>query len=465
MTEPAAGRKRYHIWTIGCQMNEADSRRLAQQLEFSGWSPVVDPAEADLVVINTCVVRQQAENKAYSKIGQIGSIKESNPGLMIGLMGCMVGMKETPALQRKFPYVDVFLPPSETRPLLDFLEQKGLMQALLDQEARERSIREAIQDEDLPLPQDDIGRTITANVPVVLGCSHACTFCVIPYRRGAERSRPMAEILRETESLARQGIKEIMLLGQIVDRYGTDFHDDTNLSHLLRETAQIDGIERIRFLTSHPNYMTDSILETVAEVGKVCPQIEVPIQAGNNQVLENMRRGYTQEQYRALVEKIRSIIPDAAIHTDIIVGFPGETEAQFMDTWHLLNDLRLDKIHLAKYSVRPKTIAARKMKDDVPHEEKSRRWVLLEQLQRKILEEKNRALQGTVVEVLVENQVKGQWHGRTPHAKPVMIADDTRNLHGKLVEVFVDWTGPFNLLGRPVDLLDRERQPAEAFAV
>ncbi|MCB1101171.1 MAG: hypothetical protein KDL10_02335 [Kiritimatiellae bacterium] len=138
MTEPAAGRKRYHIWTIGCQMNEADSRRLAQQLEFSGWSPVVDPAEADLVVINTCVVRQQAENKAYSKIGQIGSIKESNPGLMIGLMGCMVGMKETPALQRKFPYVDVFLPPSETRPLLDFLEQKGLMQALLDQEARER---------------------------------------------------------------------------------------------------------------------------------------------------------------------------------------------------------------------------------------------------------------------------------------------------------------------------------------
>lgn len=462
----AQAARRYHIWTIGCQMNEADSRRLAQQLEFAGFQPVDRPNRADVVILNTCVVRQQAENRAYGKLGQIGGFKRENPEMILGLMGCMVGLKETPALQKRFPQVDVFMPPSETRPLLDFLEQRGLLDELMRREAAERSVRDALQDEDLPLPQTAAGRAVTANVPVVLGCSHACTFCVIPYRRGAERSRPMAEILREVESLARQGVREVMLLGQIVDRYGTDFGDGTDLSRLLRETAKIDGIERIRFLTSHPNYMTDAILATVAAEPKVCPQIEVPIQAGNNAVLEAMRRGYTREQYRDLVARIRSFIPDAAIHTDIIVGFPGESEAAFEDTADILRELRLDKVHLAKYSVRPKTVAARRMEDDVPDEEKTRRWEVLEALQRDILAEKNQALRGTVVEVLVEGRVKGQWHGRTPQAKPVMIADDRdRDLVGQLVDVFVDWAGPFSLLGRPVASLQREREPEGEFAV
>ncbi|HMP73535.1 MAG TPA: tRNA (N6-isopentenyl adenosine(37)-C2)-methylthiotransferase MiaB [Kiritimatiellia bacterium] len=448
--EPALKARTYHIWTIGCQMNEADSRRLSQQLEYAGFQPVHTPDQADIVVLNTCVVRQQAENKAAGKLGSIGKLKESRPDLIIGLMGCMVGLREAPALHRRFPFVDVFMPPSETAPLLDFLDHAGLLHELHQRDHEQRLLRDAIQDEDLPLPKFIHGQSVIAHVPVVLGCSHACTFCVIPYRRGAERSRPIADILTETRSLARQGVKEIMFLGQIVDRYGMDFNDGTTLSSLLRQAADIDGIERIRFLTSHPNYMTTELIETVARVDKICPQIEVPIQAGNNEILEAMRRGYTHQQYRDLVSRIRDILPDAAIHTDIIVGFPGETEAQFMDTYNLLNDLELDKAHISQYSVRPKTIAARKLPDDIPPPEKKRRWQALDDLQREILDRKNRSLRGAVVPVLVEGRHKDRWHGRTPHAKPVVFEDD-RDLFGQVVDVLIDWTAPFSLVGRPAD--------------
>ncbi|HMO50295.1 MAG TPA: tRNA (N6-isopentenyl adenosine(37)-C2)-methylthiotransferase MiaB [Kiritimatiellia bacterium] len=448
--------RRYNIWTVGCQMNEADSRRMAQQLEFAGLVPSPTPEDADVVILNTCVVRQQAENKAVGKLGAIQAIKEQRPDLVIGLMGCMVGIREAPALSKRFPYVDVFMPPSETAPMLDHLEQLGWLEDPREVETRQRTLREAIQDEDLPLPAPIRGETYTANVPVVLGCSHACTFCVIPYRRGAERSRPMNDILTEIRGLAGQGIREVMLLGQIVDRYGIDFGDGSTLSLLLRRVAEIDGIERIRFLTSHPNYMTDELLETVASVDKVCPQIEVPVQAGNDQVLENMRRGYTNQQYRTLIARIREIIPEVAIHTDIIVGFPGETHEQFMDTYHLLKDLELDKAHLSKYSVRPKTIAARHMPDDVSHEEKRDRWAMLEALQKDILTRKNAAWRGQTVEVLVETRDGTRSYGRTRQGKAVYIEDD-QDRRGQIVPVHLDWTGPFTLIGRPADTLRRGR--------
>lgn len=436
----------YHIWTTGCQMNEADSRRLAQQLEFAGYAPAPRAEIADLVVLNTCVIRQQAEDKAVGRLTTLKAVKQQRPGMVIGLMGCMVGLKEAPALQARFPFVDVFLPPSETAPLLDFLQGRNLLDDVRDHEARERSLRDAIQDEDLPLPADH-RNAVVAHVPVVLGCSHACTFCVIPYRRGAERSRPLADIVAEVRSLVRQGVREVMLLGQIVDRYGTDFHDGTNLSRLLREVARVEQLQRIRFLTSHPNYMTDEILETVATEPRVCPHIEVPIQAGNDEVLEHMRRGYTARQYRDLIARIRRFIPDAAIHTDIIVGFPGETRAQFMDTYRLVEELRLDKIHLSKYSERPKTIAARKMPDDIPEQEKQERWQMIEDLQASILEEKNRPLRGQTVEVLVEDSFKGRWRGRTPHGK-VVFFDDPNDVRGRVANVTLDWTGPFSMIGR-----------------
>lgn len=452
-----AAPRRYNIWTVGCQMNDADSRRMAQQLEFAGLVASPTPEDADVVVLNTCVVRQQAENKAVGKLGAIQAIKNERPHMVIGLMGCMVGMREAPALKKRFPYVDVFMPPSETTPLLDHLDQLGWLEDVRAEERRQRALRDAIQDEDLPLPSTVRGETVTANVPVVLGCSHACTFCVIPYRRGAERSRPMADILSEIRGLASQGIKEVMLLGQIIDRYGIDFEDGTTLSRLLRETAAIDGIERIRFLTSHPNYMTDELLETVASTPKVCPHIEVAVQAGNNVVLENMRRGYTQQQFRALVAKIRAFIPGVAIHTDIIVGFPGETREQYMDTYRLLKDLELDKAHLSKYSVRPKTIAARQMPDDVSHQEKRDRWAELEALQKDILTRKNAALRGQDVEVLVEYREGSRLYGRTPHGKAVYF-DDDRDLRGQLVQVRIDWTGPFTMIGRATDMIPSNRE-------
>jgi tRNA-2-methylthio-N6-dimethylallyladenosine synthase len=437
-------------------MNEADSRRMAQQLEFVGFEPADRPEDADVVVLNTCVVRQQAENKAVGKLGAIQAIKEQRPGLVIGLMGCMVGMRETPALQKRFPFVDVFMPPSETAPMLDHLETLGWLEDLRETDRRQRALRDALQDEDLPLPAPVRGEAVTAHVPVVLGCSHACTFCVIPYRRGAERSRPQADILTEVRSLAAQGIVEIMLLGQIVDRYGLDFEDGTTLASLLREVAAVDGIRRVRFLTSHPNYMTDELLETVAASDVICPQIEVPVQAGNDRVLEAMRRGYTVDQYRRLVARIRAFIPEVAIHTDIIVGFPTETHDEFMDTHRLLAELELDKAHLSKYSVRPKTIAARQLPDDVSHAEKRARWAALEELQKGILERKNLALRGTTVPVLVERFEGGRWYGRTPQGKAVYF-DDDHDRRGQIVNVKIDWTGPFTMIGRPVDAMRQGR--------
>jgi len=457
-------KRRYNIWTVGCQMNEADSRRMAQQLEFVGFQPVESPEDADVVVLNTCVVRQQAENKAVGKLGAIQAIKALRPDMVVGLMGCMVGMREAPSLQKRFPYVDVFMPPSETTPMLDHLDKLGWLEDMRLADHRQRSLRDAIQDEDLPLPVPIRGETFTANVPVVLGCSHACTFCVIPYRRGAERSRPMHDILTEITSLAGQGIKEVMLLGQIVDRYGTDFPDGTNLSTLLRKTAEIDGIERIRFLTSHPNYMTDELLDTVAQVEKVCKQIEVPVQAGNDVVLENMRRGYTTAQYRALIKRIREKVPNVAIHTDIIVGFPGETHEQFMDTYRLLEEIEIDKAHLSKYSVRPKTIAARQMPDDVSHQEKRDRWAKLEKLQKDILEKKNQSLRGQTVRVLVEKREGDRLYGRTDQGKAVYFDDDRNDRMGQIVDVRIDWTGPFTLIGRAADTIRRGR-PVEFIAV
>ena len=439
----------YHVWTIGCQMNEADSRRLAQQLEFLGYTHIENPEQADLVVLNTCVVKQQAEDKVYGRLGTLGSVKTKRPGMIMGLMGCMVGMKEAPELRARFPYVDVFMPPSDTAPLLDFLQAGGMLEDLRHEDARDRELRDALMDEALPLPHTARGTAVTANVPVVLGCSHACTFCVIPYRRGVERSRLLGDILAEVRSLAQQGVREVTLLGQIIDRYGADFDDGTTLSTLLREIARIDELARIRFLTSHPNYMTDEMLETVAASDKICPHIEVAVQAGSNEVLERMRRGYTHEQFRELVGRIRCTIPGVAIHTDVIVGFPGETEAQFMDTHRLLADLKLDKVHLSRYSERPKTIAARKLPDDVPEEEKQRRWQMIEDLQKGILEEKNRAFRGQTVQVLVEELQRGRWRGRTERNNLVLF-EDVNDRRGQLVDVLVDWTGPYLLTGRPV---------------
>ncbi|HEX9028978.1 MAG TPA: tRNA (N6-isopentenyl adenosine(37)-C2)-methylthiotransferase MiaB [Anaerolineales bacterium] len=434
---------KYHIWTEGCQMNVADSLRVASALEHLGYQATRQAEEADVIVLNTCVVRQSAEDKAYGRLHSLRPLKKQRPELVINLMGCLVGVRGHERLQQRFPFVDVFSPPSDPEPLVAYLTQ-GESRAL-EQAETERLF--ATMDEELLLPLDERGKLVSSHVPVVLGCSHACTFCIIPYRRGIERSRQVGEIVSEVRALAGQGVKEITLLGQIVDRYGKDISDGPNLAALLRIVHQVDGLERIRFLTSHPNWMTDELLDTVAELPKVMPHIEVPVQAGDDQVLENMKRGYTREDYRRLVGRIRERIPGVSIGTDIIVGFPGETEAQFQRTYDLLEELRLDVAHLARYSTRPGTVAQRRLGDDVPDEEKWRRFRLLEEQQERIVNELNSAFLGDTIEVLFEDKTRGRWRGRTPNNRLVFV-EAAEDLRGKVLPVTITWAGPWSMQGR-----------------
>lgn len=435
--------KKYHFWITGCQMNYADARQVANQLEQLGYQATEQVDEADVVVLQTCTVRQQSEDKAIGRLSSLRPLKESRPDMTLAMMGCVVGVKGNEKLEQQFPFVDVWMPPAtDGTPLLAHLQQ-GEDLAL---EMAQTKTRFAIQDEELALPVLRQDMQVSMPVAVVYGCSHACTFCIIPQRRGVERTRPVGEIVAEVRSLVARGVKEVVLLGQIVDRYGKDILDGPDLADLLRVVNDVEGLERIRFLTSHPSYMTDRILQAVAELPKVMPQIEVPIQAGDDTVLENMKRGYTADQYRRLVHRIREIIPDAAVHCDIIVGFPGETAEQFQKTVDIIAELELDKVHLARYSPRPTTLSARRMDDDIPDEEKRRRFHIVEELQREIQDRKMRQWRGRTVEVLVEDTHKGRWRGRSPQGKLVFF-DDPRDLHGQLVNVKVTYSGPWSMSG------------------
>jgi len=421
-------------------MNVADSQRVGSSLEHLGYTLTETIEEADVIVLNTCVVRQSAEDKAYGRVTSLAPLKKKNPNLVINLMGCMVGVRGAEKLREKLPFVDVFSPPSDPGPLISHLTQ-GEVQSLEDSETTRRFL---MMDEELILPVAEQGKLVSAHVPIVYGCSHACTFCIIPSKRGGERSRPVGDIVAEVRSLARQGVKEITLLGQIVDRYGKDISDGPNLAALLRVLHEVDGIERIRFLTSHPNYFEDDLIHAIAELPRVMPHIELPIQAGDDEVLVNMKRGYTQQQYRDLVAKIRAHIPDCSIATDIIVGFPGETEEQFMETYRVLSDLKLDVAHLARYSLREGTIATRRMDDNIPEEDKLRRLHMLDDLQEQIVGEINKKYLGEKVDVLFENKVKGRWRGRTPTNKLVFVESED-DLKGKVISVTVTWTGPWSM--------------------
>lgn len=421
-------------------MNVADSIRLGSALERIGGLPAEKIEEADVIVLNTCVVRQSAEDKAYGRLSSLLPLKKRRPDLVINLMGCLVGVKGYDKLKKRFPYVDVFSPPSDPGPLLSFLTQAESHELLKSQ----TEIHFAAMDGDLVLPQAERGRLVATHVPVVLGCSHACTFCIIPYRRGVERSRSVGDIAAEVRALVRQGVKEVTLLGQIVDRYGKDIPDGPGLPDLLRTIHQVEGLDRVRFLTSHPSWMSTELLETVAELPGVMPHIEVPVQAGDDEVLANMHRGYTAQGYRQLVENIRRTIPGVSIGTDIIVGFPGETEGQFQHTYDLLEELRLDVAHLARYSPRPGTVAERRMPDDVPDEEKWRRFRLLEEQQERIVGEINAGYLGKTVPVLFEDQVRGRWRGRTPTNKLVFL-ESQDDLLGKVMPVVITWSGPWSM--------------------
>ena len=434
---------RYHIWTAGCQMNVADSQRVGSELEKLGYRYTSSYREADVVVLNTCVVRQSAEDKAIGFLWSLKPIKEARPNKVLALMGCMVGVKGGNKLAKTFPHVDVFMPPSEPGPLVDFLLARESEQAAL-------AYRHKVQDEEteLVLPRHEKNNLVCTHVPIIYGCNHVCAFCIIPSRRGVERSRPVGEIAGEVRSLVAQGVREVTLLGQIVDRYGYDIPDGPRLPDLLRVINELDGLDRIRFLTSHPNYMSAELLDAVAELPKVCEHIEIPNQAGDDLVLERMKREYRMAGYYDLIRHIRARMPEVGIATDIIAGFPGETEAQFQRTLDALAELKLDVCHVAMYSPRPGTVSAKIMPDDVPPEEKKRRLDAVNQLQEEIVAEINAGLLGRTVEILVEGKQKGRWKGRTRTNKLVFFEDEGgRDWQGQLVEVEITWTGPWSLRG------------------
>ena len=415
---------KYYIWTIGCQMNKAESERLGGFFEKLGYQPVDCADAADIILLNSCVVRQNAEDKVINKLANLRILKKSHPGLILAVTGCFVN-SDIVALKKNFPYVDYFFkagdfPPWLPKPAAPLLP---------------------------PRP------SVTCNVTIIQGCNNFCSYCIVPYRRGRERSRTIDDIVCEVQELARRGVKEVVLLGQNVDSYGHDLPEHPDLADLLAELNQIDDIVRIRFLTNHPKDMSLKLIEAIARLDKICEQVNLPLQAGDNDILRAMKRGYTVSHYRELVAIIREKVPAIALSTDLIVGFPSETETQFQNTYDLMAELRFDTIHIAAYSPREGTYAARELIDDVPPAEKVRRLNLIEKLQEKISAGINTGLKSKTVEVLVEGKKRDKWWGRTCSDKIVFFSSP-ENCFGRLIRVNIDKTGPWSLAGIPVDKAD-----------
>jgi tRNA-2-methylthio-N6-dimethylallyladenosine synthase len=424
-------------------MNNADSLRVSAALEDLGYHDCRQVEDADVIVLNTCMVRQSAEDKAIGRLTSLKGLKQRKPELIINLMGCMVGVRGYEALQQRFPYVDVFSQPSDPFPLIEKLTGS----ARTVENDRRRYIENILDDEyAYTLPQSIRGQQVSAFLPIVFGCSHACSYCIIPLKRGREISRPPEEILADARSLVHKGVKEITLLGQIVDRYGLDQPDYPSLAQLLRSLHEVEGLERIRFLTSHPNYMGDALLDAVAELPKVMPHFELPIQAGDDQVLAAMRRGYTAAQYLEVVDKIHQRFEQVSIAIDLIVGFPGESTEQFERSVDILNNMRPDMTHVARYSPREGTLSTRSMPDNVADEEKWRRFRVIEELQKQITTAINQTYLGKQTPVLFESKAKGRWRGRTPTNKLVFVESD-ENLLGQTRDVTIKWTGPWSMIG------------------
>lgn len=417
---------RYHIWTVGCQMNVADSQKLAAGLDRLGFVVTDRVEEADLVVLNTCSVRDHAEQRAISKLGTLKKQRLRGRRFTLAVMGCMVGPR-TDELRRRFPFVDVFARPQEFSPILEAVgvEETG----------------GEFWPTTFAAPD-----SVTAYVPVIHGCDKFCTYCIVPYRRGRERSRPVDDIRREVEHLCARGVREVTLLGQTIEAYGHDLPDGPDLADLLEAIHDTPGLRRIRFLTSYPRDMTRRIVEAVRDLPKVCEYFNIPVQAGHDATLTRMRRGYTVAQYIEKVELIRSLMPGAAVTTDVIVGFCGETDAEFQATYGLVERLRFDKVHVAAYSPRPGTIAARKLEDDVPSEEKMRRLHAIEELEARIAAEINTGLIGTVQDILVETRAGSRWTGRTRSNKLVHFTGEGL-APGDVVPVRIDAATAWSLRG------------------
>lgn len=433
--------RNYHIITYGCQMNEHDTEVLSGILEQIGYQWSDDLESADVLLLNTCCVREKAENKVIGHLGELKKLKEAKPDLIIGVCGCM-GQQEGIAekIRQKTPHVDLVFGTHNIHRLPELLSMaQEADSTIIEVWDKEQEIIES-------LPMKRV-RGVKSYVTITYGCNNFCSYCIVPYVRGRERSRDPKAIFDEVTELARQGFKEVMLLGQNVNSYGKDLSIEVDFADLLRSLESVEGIERIRYMTSHPRDFTDKLIETIAESQTVCEHFHLPIQSGSNQILKKMNRGYTREFYLDLVRKIKAAVPEATLTTDIIVGFPGETEEDFQDTLDVIARAEFDSSFTFLYSPRSGTPAAKW--PQVPEEDKKERFQRLLDLQNQISLAKNRQLLGQVEEVLVEGASKtnpDRLTGRTRGNK-VVVFDGDESLIGQLVQVKITEAQTWSLIG------------------
>ena len=437
---------KYYIETWGCQMNEEDSEKLSGMLKRIGYTKTEAKEEASIILFNTCCVRENAENKVYGNLGLLKKLKKNNPDLVIGICGCMMQQKGmADKILKEFPYVDIIFGTHNSYKFPEYLNRvktEGVqVKEIFDKET------EII--EGIPVDRES---SIKAFVTIMYGCNNFCTYCVVPYVRGRERSRRPEEIEKEIKELVAQGYKEITLLGQNVNSYGKGLEEEIDFAKLLRRINEIEGLERVRFMTSHPKDLTEDVIMAIKECDKLCEQIHLPVQSGSDEILKKMNRHYDREKYMSLIKKIKEEIPECSLTTDIIVGFPGETEENFLDTLNLCGEVGYDSAFTFIYSRRNHTPADR-MEDQVPDDVKHERFNRLVDVINKGVINGNKVYEGRTVEVLVEGPSKNdetKLMGRTRNGRLVNFPGDV-SMVGKLVNVHINRAQPFSLLGEIVE--------------
>lgn len=420
-----ANRPKVYLETFGCQMNEADSALIAGRLGEGGYIRVVDPAEADVILVNTCAIREKAEDRVYGRTSQLLRHRRDNPDLVIGITGCMAEHLREQVPERA-PHVTLVAGPDSYRGIADLVDRARGGERVIDVELDRTEVYEGLDVE----PNDD---GVSAHVTIQRGCDKFCTFCVVPFTRGRERGVPPREVLRHVRSLAAQGYREVILLGQTVNSYR---HEDADFADLLRTVARVEGIGRVRFTSPYPVDFSDRLIEVMATEPTVCPQVHLPVQSGSDRVLERMRRGYDRATFVSLVERLRRAVPTVALSTDVMVGFCGETEADHLETLSLMEQIRFDSAFMFRYSDRGITYASRKLEDDVPGEVKARRLREVIELQENYTRAAHDARVGTRQEVLVSGLAKrgDRMRGRTRHFQNVLLPLDA-GAAGDTVEV------------------------------
>ncbi|MBD5642897.1 tRNA (N6-isopentenyl adenosine(37)-C2)-methylthiotransferase MiaB [Clostridium botulinum] len=435
----------FFIETWGCQMNEEDSEKLSGMLKKEGYIRTEERENADVIIFNTCCVRENAELKVYGNLGILKGLKSKNPNLIIAVTGCMMqqkGMAET--IKKKFPFVDIIIGTHNLHNFPNYLnEVKKKDTSVLKIQEKEDSIIE-----NMPI---DRKNSMKAFVTIMYGCNNFCTYCIVPYVRGRERSRTPENIEAEIKKLISEGYKEITLLGQNVNSYGKDLEPRITFAELLKRVNNIEGLERVRFMTSHPKDLTDDVIEAIAKCDKLCEQIHLPVQSGSSEILKKMNRHYDREKYLDVVSKIKKLIPNVALSTDIIVGFPGETEKDFEETLSLVKEVEYDSAFTFLYSIRKGTPAA-KFEDQVPEDVKHKRFNRLVEVVNEISAKKNKAYEGKIEEVLVEGTSKNDENklmGRTRTGKLVNFIGDKDSI-GEFVNVKIIKANSFSLTGEEI---------------